>query len=159
MPIKPVPTATKRLSGNPGKRRRPHGGEEPEPTAYDDLPDPPDWLGDVGRLEWHRVGPYLITSGLLTEADLITFATYCQNLDLLVQAVRDIEVNGMMITGARGEVRNPALATFSAATNALRSLAQEFGMTPSSRARMRLPGDDGESLDDLLRDDEPEDAS
>jgi P27 family predicted phage terminase small subunit len=137
----------------------PKDGEEFVPPTFDKLPDPPEWLDEVGQKEWHRVGPHLLKAGLLTEADLIPFAAYCANVQIMVKALIDIEDDGMTIPGARGAVRNPALAAFSSSTNSLRSLAAEFGLTPSSRSRMKLPGDDGESLEDLLGDEGTEDAS
>lgn len=158
MPRKPVPTQMKILTGNPGQRPLPGPGEEAEPEEIVELPDPPDWLGEYGQKEWWRVGPHLIDNKLLTEADLLTFTAYCANVDMLVEATLEISQRGMTIMGARGPVRNPALATFAAATTSLRSLAAEFGMTPSSRARIRLPGDDGESLEDLLGGNGDEDA-
>lgn len=154
----PVPTEIKKIMGNPGKRPLPKPGEEPEPDLVMELPEPPDWLGEYGVKEWHRVGPHLVKNRLLTEADLLTFTAYCANVDMLVEATIQIQERGMTIHGARGPVRNPALATFAAATTSLRTLAAEFGMTPSSRARIKLPGDEGESLDDLLGNDGDEDA-
>lgn len=156
---KPIPTNIKRLMGNPGKRRLPKPGEEPEPEIVSTLPDPPEWLGPYGAREWERAGPVLIEQRLLTETDLYTFGAYCAAIDLMVESKLDIEKNGHTILGARGDVRNPALASFAQAVTALRGLACEFGMTPSSRARMRLPGDDGESLADLMADDGKEDVS
>lgn len=156
---KPIPTEIKRLMGNPGKRRLPKPGEEPEPTIVEELPPPPEWLGEYGVKEWERVGPVLAELRLLTDSDLLTFAAYCANVDLMIESMLDIQKNGTTIRGARGDVRNPALASFAQAVTALRALATEFGMTPSSRARMRLPGDDGESLADLVGDDGSEDAT
>jgi len=153
---KAVPTVTKVLNGNPGKRRLPKAGEEFEPKPLDSLPNPPTWLDLVGKKEWRRCGPFLHANGLLTEADIIPFAAYCANVGVMVKALREIKKAGMTIAGARGPVRNPALASFASATNSLRSLAAEFGMTPSSRARMKLPGDDGEDLNSLLNTDEDE---
>lgn len=153
----PLPTAIKELRGNPGKR--PLNDREPKPGQLVAIGDPPEFLGEYGQAEWHRVGPVLIALGLLTEADLMTFVNYCMNVDILMMAQRDIETHGMTIYGARGTVKNPALTSFASASNALRQLAAEFGMTPSSRSRMKLPGDDGQSLDDLLADDGTEDAA
>lgn len=147
---KPVPTEIKKLRGNPGKRRLPREGEEAQPEMYDELPPPPEWLGKYGVNEWNRVGPVLQKQRLLTEADLLAFTTYCLNVHVLVESAIDIEDNGMTVTGARGEVRNPALSAFTAATSAIRAFCAEFGMTPSSRGRIKLPGDDGETLEDLM---------
>jgi P27 family predicted phage terminase small subunit len=158
MPRRAVPTEVKKLMGNPGKRALPKPGEEPAPEFIQSLPTPPAWLGKYGKREYRRVGPVLIKNHLLTEADWFTFLAYCANVDLLVEATLQIKERGMTIHGARGPVRNPALATFAAATTSLRSLAEGFGMTPSSRSRMKLPGDEGASLEDLLGDDGEEDA-
>lgn len=157
---KPIPTALKVLRGNPGNKRLPKPGEEPSPEVIARLPEAPDWLGEAGRIEWERVGPVLIAQRVLTEADLVAFSAYCAAIDLMVESKRDIQKNGHTIRGDRGgEVRNPALASFTQAVNVLKSLAGEFGMTPSSRARMRLPGDDGESLADLMAGDGEDDVS
>jgi P27 family predicted phage terminase small subunit len=144
--------------GNPGKRALPKESEEVAPEIVNELPPPPDWMGDYGVKEWERVGPVLVELRLLSAADLLAFAAYCANVDLMIESMIDIQKNGTTIMGARGEVRNPALASFAQAVTALRALACEFGMTPSSRARMRLPGDDGESLADLMADDGKEDV-
>lgn len=158
MSRKPIPTEVKKLMGNPGCRPLPKPGEEPEPRVYERLPQAPDWLGEYGQKEYRRVGPYLVKNKLLSEADWLPFLAYCMNVQMLVEASLSIKNDGMTIWGQRGPVRNPALATFAAATTSLRSLAAEFGMTPSSRSRMKLPGDDGPSMEDLLNDNEPEDA-
>jgi P27 family predicted phage terminase small subunit len=144
--------------GNPGRRRLPKPGEEPQPELVEELPDAPEWLGENGQKEWDRAGPMLVELRLLTLADLSVFAAYCATVDLMIESMRDIQKQGTTITGKRGDVRNPALASFSQSVTSLRALATEFGMTPSSRARMRLPGDDGESLADLMADDEAEDV-
>jgi P27 family predicted phage terminase small subunit len=158
MPAKPVPTEMKRLRGNPGKRALPKKGQEPVPSMSKEMPSPPEWLGEYGEKEWWRVGPILIDTHLLTDADYMAFTAYCQNVQLLAESSIAIAEKGMTIFGARGPVRNPALATFAAATTSLRALAAEFGMTPSSRARIKLPGDDGETLDDLIGTADGEDA-
>src|SRR5690349_2633047 len=85
-----VPTEVKKLMGNPGKRALPKAGEEAEPELVVILPDPPDWLGEYGVKEWHRVGPELVKNKLLTQADMLTFAAYCANVDMLVEATLQI---------------------------------------------------------------------
>jgi len=146
---KPVPTELARLRGNPHQHKLPTPDEEPQPEISETVPEAPEWLGKYGRLEWDRVAPYLWKNKLLTEADATTLATYCQNVDLLIESTKDIQENGHTIWGQRGQVRNPALASFSQATTALRAMATEFGMTPSSRARITLPDSPADSLRDL----------
>ena len=144
---KPTPTDLAKLRGNPHQHAL--NENEPKPEFSEEVPPAPEWLGDYGKREWERVAPYLHKSKLLSEADQLAFATYCQNVDLLIESTLDIKKNGHTITGARGEVRNPALASFAQATTALRAMAAEFGMTPSSRSRIKLPDDPGDSLSDL----------
>lgn len=147
----PLPTSIRRLRGNPGKQPLPKPGEEPEPAALVALGDPPEFIGEHGAREWRRVGPVLIELGLLTEADLAAFTTYCAQLQILVTSMLDIQARGMTIQGARGEVRNPSLASMAAASTTMLAICKEFGMTPSSRSRIRLPGeDDAPTLADLL---------
>lgn len=149
----------KELRGNPG--HRPLNKNEPKPDELDDVPQPPEWLGEDGIREWHRSGPRLAALGLLTEADIPVFETYCANYDLLVMAKKDVAVNGMKVRGARGDdVRNPALAAIAQATTAISRFAQEFGLTPSSRSRIQLPGDkrDEPTLAEILSGDDDSDV-
>src|SRR4051794_19849229 len=88
---KPIPTDVKRLMGNPGKKRLPKPGEEPEPEIVNSLPEPPDYLSEYGRREWERVGPSLMDMRLLTENDLLTFGAYCATIDLMVESKLDID--------------------------------------------------------------------
>ena len=74
-----------------------------------------------------------------TASDRASFAAYAANVDMLIRAKRDIELNGMTVEGSRGPIRNPAVAVFTAATAAMKSLAGEFGLTPSSRSRITVP--------------------
>jgi P27 family predicted phage terminase small subunit len=156
MPVgrKPLPTAIHKLNGNPSKKKL---NDDPVPPSQSGgkessfvLPPAPEYLGKYGKIEWQRVGPVLIKMNLLSEADLQVFEAYCMNVGLLVEAKIDIEEHGFKIMGQRGWVKNPALTTFAAATTALRALATEFGMTPSARSRIKLPGEEMDSLDKIL---------
>jgi P27 family predicted phage terminase small subunit len=141
-------TVEKKLRGNPGGRKL--NDNEPQAKLYEKMPPPPEWLGEHAVEAWNRNGPVLIEMYLLTEADFDLFATLCQNIHILIVSSEDVNKNGMTIIGSRGRTRNPALAAFTAASTALRSLSSEFGMTPSSRTRFKLPGEAGETLDDFL---------
>ncbi len=138
----PEPTVIKQMKGNPGKRAL--NDSEPQPSKVFQLPEPPESLGDAGERLWTELGPELIRSGLLTFADLPMFEALCLNYDLMLAARVEIAEKGMLVHGARGKVRNPAIAAFSAATSAIKTLGAEFGMSPSARSRIKLPeGDDG----------------
>lgn len=155
-PHHPIPTAIKELRGNPGKRAL--NDAEPEPDKLKKLPKADEeLLGEFGAREWNRVGPILLKLGLLTEADLQVFEAYCLNVQLMVDARNEIKDKGMLVTGARGKVRNPAIAAFSAASTAVRGFAAEFGLTPSARSRIKMPASDVDPLQGLMAGDEPDD--
>lgn len=135
----PKPTKLKELEGNPGKRAL--NVNEPQPSALFTLPLPPDVLGDVGRSVWTDFGQELLKSGLLTYADLPVFLGFCINYEVMIQAAEAIKDKGMLVHGARGKVRNPAIAALTSASSAVKAFGVEFGMTPSARSRIKLPGD------------------
>ena len=114
----PLPTAIKEFRGNPGKRPLNH--DEPKPELVDGLPQPPKWLKGEAKREWNRVLPYLTGTKVLAKLDTGPLATYCLLHAEVVKAAR------------KGEI--PTAAVISQ----YRSLAGEFGMTPSSRSRIKV---------------------
>ena len=52
---RPKPTHLKLLNGNPGKRAI--NPNEPKPPA--ELPAPPDYLSEIAKVEWQRIGEVL----------------------------------------------------------------------------------------------------
>lgn len=147
---KPLPSGIKKLRGT----YRPHrdaGGLQPEPL--DRLPRAPRTLSPRARRYWRELGRRLVEARVLTELDLPAFEVLC---DLLghVDAIR-----GQLLqlspreryTGPRG-APGPLLMRLLRQTwaEALR-LAAEFGITPSSRERVRpLPSEGGDLLAELF---------
>lgn len=143
---KPQPTAIKELNGNPGKR--PLGSDTAKVPPASDITPPMPLYGAASR-EWYRVAPYLHKLGLLTDLDLTTLAAYCEAWGRYVEAQEEYRQVGALIQGYRGSlVKNPAAQIARDALADMLRLATEFGMTPSSRGRIHIPGDD-ESDDDL----------
>lgn len=151
---KPKPTAAKKLAGNPGKR--PLNENEPEPTALAELPAPPDFLLPDAVAEWERVGPELVTCGLLTVADVAHFAAYCQCWARYVEAERWIQENGicMTIRNDKGEVKFsqpvPRFSIAKAMLEKLRSFGSEFGLSPSARVGLDGAGNGGKPKSSAL---------
>lgn len=137
---KPTPTAMKELAGNPGKR--PINEAEPKPDGLDDL-EPPYPLDDMARREWDRIAPQLDKLGLLTVADSVALYMYCRAFARYHEAERIVAEEGILIPGYRGSmVKNPAAQIARDAFADLLRICTEFGMTPSSRGRMSVPGSD-----------------
>lgn len=92
------------------------------------LPIIPTWMINKWAVEeWFRLGPVLLRAGLLTEGNLVTFAQLCAT-------------HGQIATDyANGEQPNASLI------GKYLSFVQEFGLTPSSSARVRAPDPAGSS--------------
>ena len=144
--IKPKPTNLKLLEGNPGKRPL----NENEPQFTSENVQCPDWLLDDAKIEWDRLAPTLTTLRILTEADIAGFAGYCQSYAKWKNAELFLKEHG---TTYRIPKRNkegkivsvyiapyPEVAIARSCLEQVRQFCAEFGLTPSSRGRMQLPG-------------------
>ena len=141
---KPKPTALKRLAGNPGKRKL--NDAEPQPTRGKRTPPAPKHLSDEARREWRRMAPHLHRLGLLTKVDMPALEGYCAAYARWVEAERKIdETGGEIIETKNGNmIQNPWLAVANRAMKEMQDWLREFGMTPSSRSKVRVDKQDGE---------------
>lgn len=138
---KPTPTTLKLLRGNPGKRAL-DLAREPKPETHDD--GPPGWLEDDGLREWQRLAPTLQRLGLLSEIDGDALALYCQTYAQWKVATAKLKQFGPVIKGKGGyPVMSPYVTVANRAMAQMKAFLIEFGMTPSSRARVRTPNDEG----------------
>ena len=133
---KPKPTALKVLAGNPGKRKL--NDREPKPKAV--IPRCPKILQGEARSEWRRIAKKLHALGLLTEIDRAALTGYCLAWARLVEAEEMLRKHGTVIVSKNGfPVQSPYLNIATKATEQLVRMLVEFGMTPSSRARIQVP--------------------
>ena len=107
------PTALKILQGNPGKRKLPQ--HEPKPPEGQCLP--PAGLSKAELSEWNQLAPVLETMRVLTTADQKALAVLC----------------GLLTAWTSGADRDARLA------GEIRQYLTQFGMTPSSRAKVSVP--------------------
>ena len=130
---KPKPTALKKLEGNPGKR--PLNELEPVPPTV-----PlrcPNYLLPEARKEWKRLAPILMSMGLLTAADAVPFAGYCQAYARWREAQDEITRHGSIYKDDDGRIRpNPYIAIANQQMREIKSFAADFGLTPSNRTAM-----------------------
>jgi P27 family predicted phage terminase small subunit len=132
---KPLPSNVVRLRGNPGKRRL--NDAEPRPAAK--APPCPACLGEEARKEWQRLARELADLGLLTGIDRGLLAAYCQAHALWVEAVSSIERYGTMVKSPNGyPMQSPYVAVANKQVDIMVRIAAEFGMSPSSRTRIRV---------------------
>lgn len=142
---KPLPGNLRLLEGNKGHRPIPKG---PEPTPG--IPDPPKHLHEYAVEEWDRVSPYLYNVGCLTFIDRAALAGYCQAYarwrvaeERFAEVAKLDPASGGILarTKAGNVIQNPLLSTANAALRDMLRFAAEFGMTPSSRARLSDSGE------------------
>lgn len=133
---KPVPTELKKLRGNPG--HRPLNDQEAKPKTLVRLPPVPSYLDNLAKKEWRRTGKRLFDAGLLTELDETALAAYCQAYSRWVEANEKMKDGGAVIDGLYGPVRSPWVGIANDAWKAMTRMLGEFGMTPSSRSRVKV---------------------
>ena len=130
------PTALKRLQGNPGCR--PLNANEPQPEM--DSGYCPRHLSRMARAEWRRVVPELREIGLLTVVDRAALEAYCECYADWRRAKDVLAKEGMTFTTPNGYVQQrPEVAIASNALKMMKAFMTEFGMTPSSRSKVKAP--------------------
>lgn len=133
-PHHPIPTALKVLRGNPGKR--PLNDREPKPKRI--LPRAPAYLNAEAKREWRRMGGRLYNIGLVTEIDETALAAYCAAWARWVEAERQLQKFGTVIKMGTTLIPSPYLSVANKAMAQMVKLLAEFGMTPSSRSRVKV---------------------
>lgn len=140
---KPIPTELKILRGNPGRRPLP----ENEPVPPEGEIRCPRELKGRARRFWKKHEPILKAMGVLTTADVGMLAELCETENEYWTAREDVRERGIEIevtrydrkTGAAFYVTedNPSVRIASDAGKRLKALMAEFGMSPSSRTRVK----------------------
>ena len=145
---KPKPTQLKVLEGNPGQR--PLNESEPKPKPV--VPEPPEWLDEVALEEWNRLAPLLESINLLTETDYIAFGNLMQEYSDMIKYRVFIRDNGptyehVNVKGEKNITTRPEAILLQKCVQNIKALCVEFGLTPSARSRIQIPGmedrDDG----------------
>ena len=162
---KPLPTNLHVLNGNPSKKKD-LGKNEPKPAPI--APKCPTWLHKDAKKEWKRIAPQLEKLGMLTQIDQAALAAYCESWAQYKEAIEFIHKNGttypLWERDESGDIKRdaagkpvlrymqqwPQVSIANKALQNIKSLCVEFGMTPSSRGRIQVPGLD-EKEDEMQR--------
>jgi P27 family predicted phage terminase small subunit len=137
----PTPTPILQLRGSTLATQRRQNAEVQGPAG---LPEPPDWLDADARSAWDHVVPMLVSMGVLTKIDGNALSRYCRLWSRWKNAEAFIDKHGMAypLKGEDGKVKClqqfPQVAIAGKLSQQLTRLEQEFGMTPSARARIPL---------------------
>jgi P27 family predicted phage terminase small subunit len=119
-----------------GRPRKPAAPSPPPIAPVANIPDAPTWLSKPARAEWIRSAALLVERGTLTDGDLAVLEVFCSAKGRLVEASRLLARDGLTVKGANGaRVKHPAVSIASEASSLIRTLGQQLGLTPASRAR------------------------
>lgn len=149
---RPKPTAIKKLEGNRG--HRPLSKTEPLPDKTP--PTCPSWLSYQAKAEWKRVVPELERLGLITIVDRAALTGYCEAYARYVKAAKAIQdsftYDYIDQSFKTKRARKPEVDICRDSLNQVKAFCIEFGLTPSSRGRMSVPGQvpDQDPLDIML---------
>lgn len=146
---KPAPVPLKILKG---VRKDRINTDAPSPPVM--RPDPWEALDSFGRAEWDRILPELDALGILARVDGAALGIYCSAYSQWVRAELEVSIHGMLVgTGQGGLKANPAVAMAHHARSQMLAVLAEFGCTPSSRSRIRAPGQGrgADALGEFLR--------
>jgi P27 family predicted phage terminase small subunit len=132
---KPVPNVLKLHRGNPGRRPI-----RPDVDVPDGLPAAPEHLDAVAMKEWNRIAPLLLKSRLLSGIDGAALGAYCTAYSRWAQAERMLQKTGLLVKAPSGyPIISPYVSISNKAMSQMTKMLVEFGMSPSSRARV-APG-------------------
>ena len=130
---RPLPTLLKAQKGTLRVDRQ--NGDEPQPKA--EVPRCPEHLQGDAKKEWRRMSRDLVKMGLLARIDRGALALYCQAWGRWVDAEQALVKYGVIVKSPNGfPVQSPYLSIANKAMAQMRMLLTEFGMSPSSRARV-----------------------
>lgn len=124
--------------------------------APGEYPPAPEWLDEAAKEEWNRVAPMLADSKLMTEADTKALEAYCKCWSRYIEAEKQMDQIGSTIFQPNQKSKYiqqlPQVAIAQKYLKLCKDFMVEFGLTPSSRGRMQLPGEsDEDEMESLFR--------
>ena len=146
---KPLPTQLKLVKGT----ARPHrlNPDEPRPAAM--VPDPPEHLEGECRAVFTAMAQMLARHGVMTELDAGALARYVVIRRRWLEAEEEVKRRGPVVKTVGGNIiQNPFLAVANRCLAQMGQIESEFGLTPSSRSRIRTaaPADQADPFEEYL---------
>ena len=123
---------------------KPEDVKEPKPDPVVGT-TPPKEIDTRAKKIWNELAPVLERCGLLTEADLPSFAILCQMRSFIFQIQDDVRQLNLFDDKAE------RLKELRQLYQQFRVYANDFGMTPRGRAGLVVGGSDGDDDDDKKR--------
>ena len=135
----PKPTTLKWLAGDPGKRAR----YQTEPPAPEGIPGAPEYLDPLAKEEWAYTCQQLKDMGLLSRADRTALVCYCEAWSRYRTAHANVAKFGPVILSPdkKYPLVSPWHSVMRQALKDVMALSIQFGLSPSSRARLSVKAD------------------
>jgi P27 family predicted phage terminase small subunit len=117
-----------------------------EPIVKPDLPysrfapEKPDYLSPEASKHWDILVPEMARLNILAEHNLAGLVILCESWSRYRECEEIIKVEGQITKNRFGaDVKNPALLNLETADSHYRWWANEFGLTPASEPRVKVP--------------------
>ena len=144
MANKQIPTALKILRNNPGKRPLP----ENEPILTVEIPSTPRGMSPLAKKHFPKIAKQLAAMKVMTIADTDALMTYCEAYAKWFRANEELKTCDWIVYSESGyPSQSPWLSISNQAFMQMKAMLIEFGMTPSSRAKVQVVPDDGGKKD------------
>ena len=110
-----------------------------------DLPEPPDWLSEIGKQEWNKVTQQLFNLKMLHQIDLRLIEAYCNEMSLYIESEQLLRNKGRIqaFKNTDGTLKHtqavPHQKIAKDALAAALKIATQFGLTPTARASISAP--------------------
>ncbi len=131
---RPLPTRLKIFKGTNQKCR----SNPDEPMPDNDSIIMPDHLNKKEQKVWTHVVDQLVAAGIMTNIDQHGMEMYCEAYAKWRDANDKLKSLGMIVKAPSGyPIPSPYLSISNKAFEQLRQMMTEFGMTPSSRSRIK----------------------
>lgn len=105
------------------------------------IPDCPPGLDGIAREQWDYITQLLAAEGLISRLDRAIVEAYCRTYARWRHADDQVTATGEVVANASGTpVVSPWARVRDTAAKQLIAIAQELGLSASSRAKIKIPG-------------------
>ena len=140
---KKTPTRVKELQGTLKAERV--LDNEMKVSLVSSIPDPPQWLSEIGKNEWHNVCLELYNKQMLHQIDLRLLEAYCNAISLHIETEMHLREHGRIqeFKNPDGTIKHsqsvPHQKIANDALDRALKIATQFGFTPSARSSINQP--------------------
>lgn len=148
---KATPTALKQMRGTAQPCRI--SQSEPQAEKITKLPAPPTWFSALAKKIYKSKGKELINMNLLGLIDLDMFLSYCNEYAIYIESSEELSklTFDAVLTDENEKVYQRLIKRNSVAWDRAKTIAIQFGFTPSSRASLKItPPKQVDEFDKLL---------